>query len=62
MYDRGDEHLSLILRSPDSSSSLYLSGSLGVCACYEAKEETATTLESNLSSHSYRRRRQDSHE
>ena len=49
MYDRCDSHLSLILRSPDSSSSL-LSGSPGVCPHYVSKEETATTLESNLSS------------
>ena len=38
----------LISRSPDSSSSLHLSGSPGVCPRYESKE-TATTLGSNLS-------------
>ena len=50
MHDRCDAHLSLISRSPDSSSSLHLSGSPGVYPRYESKKETATTLESNLSS------------
>ena len=53
MYDRCDAHLSLMLHSLDSCSSLHLSGSPGVCPRYESKEETATTLESNLSSYSY---------
>ena len=60
MHDRCDAHLSLISRSPDSSSSIHLSGSPGVYPRYESKEETATTLESNLTSYSYWRRRQDS--
>ena len=53
MYDRCDAHLSLISRSPDSSSSLHLSGSPGVCTRCKSREETAKTLESNLSSYSY---------
>ena len=65
VYDRCDAHLSLISRSPDSSSSLHLSGSPGVCPRYESKEENCytsyidiyTTVESNLSSFSSWRRR-----
>ena len=40
-----DEHLPLISRFPDSSSSLHLSGSPGVCTRYESKEDTAIHTE-----------------